>query len=1029
MKQKLLVLFVITAGLGTALFFFVNSPLFIKQFVLPKIADELHMNVSTGDLSFSIFDGITINDLEIRNKNDVLLKAKLIKIKYFWKAALNKKIIINEIFVEDGLVHIIKDHDGNLNLPELPVQSESVSNDTPKTTNFPVLIINNFSIKNCQFIYDDKMSQSSYSFNKIDIHCNRVAVNESIEVTFTTSISTARPTLDHPLSCDAEISLTAVLNQSFLPDEIQLNLGVKSINGRYQSIDLTDRRLDFELAAHVEDERYRINTLNLIEYDNGKENMNIAGSGIVAMTPISGDFNVSMSLNDLDFIKRFHNLDSSVEIEGSLNYNTHIVVSKNVSKLDLTGSLNAEELTIKSSTSDDQPDPLRLQINYGLTVKPEEKTFRIRELDIVANDGSNDVLTCALGDTLTISLLTDKPDIQQPATFNLGINQFRNALVAGLCPKIENISLSKSLTSGKLELTVLSDGSDLHGVGKLNVTDIFYKHKDENLKFSGYIGYNLNLKESFTKSVINDASLEFFIDEESAFHVKAGGKLNLDKMSGELEFTTIKLNSALKRLLPESIHKKYDLGNLNTNGTFNLNFSEKLENVNCRGELSISDFKIENLSTLRDNKLAGRVNIDAGFNKNGTLNLNSLSSSLNVNGSVLGDMTASGNFSFSQSDKSGCLEVKSNTAVDVEEILDFANSITEISNSDAAVNTQLDSNASRDNQIDQNKSTRTNPLPEFSFEAMLDIPVIKYKSLKINELKSHISANQSSVKIVESSLKCDDGDISFSGECNILDLNNPEFSGRLSIKNLDVMPILSSISNDAYGILSGTIADLQCKISGSGTEPKIITDTIRGEMKCSITDLDCSETLLKHKELMSLLGIDAQDQIFDSIVIDVKSKSQNLTVNSLELRNKMFNLNGKGNFAGPQFLPDMMITIGYSGRNVERAEKLKIHLTKSKDGFHYTRPIPFKSASWEPKYLLGKWFPSIANDLLDLDDDDQATVQGIQTVGDVISGDKSVKEAIGSIFEILKNRELKKLEESEKSENLEMKDILNSFMK
>ncbi len=244
---------------------YLNSPLFIKQFILPKIADEFHLDISAGDISFSIFDGIAIRDLEVQNDQEMLLKAKLIKVNYFWKAALNRKIHINEIFIENGYVHLVKNVDGSLNLPESPRQSTPVSNSSSTPANAPPkLTIDTIDLKNCHLIYDDKTTGSSLSFDNISIAATNLAANALLEANITSTLSFSPPKNRDIISCAVTIILSTELNEAFLPDQIRLKLDANSFIGNYQSISLNGRRLECEFVAHAEGDGYRLDSILLI---------------------------------------------------------------------------------------------------------------------------------------------------------------------------------------------------------------------------------------------------------------------------------------------------------------------------------------------------------------------------------------------------------------------------------------------------------------------------------------------------------------------------------------------------------------------------------------------------------------------------------------------------------------------------------------------------------------------------------------------------------------------------------------------
>ncbi len=200
-----------------------------------------------------------------------------------------------------------------------------------------------------------------------------------------------------------------------------------------------------------------------------------------------------------------------------------------------------------------------------------------------------------------------------------------------------------------------------------------------------------------------------FLNDESAFQFNADGALNIEDISGDLAFSNIKFSSPLRELLPETFHEKYHLGDLHSNGALNLSFSEKISSITCRGNLFIDDFDLENRLTSTVYKLSGKCDIDANYDQNGSIKLNSMMSSLDLNGSLLIDLTAKGDLNLSGDNKSDYLELRSNSIIDLQKIFNFAKGITDNNESDAAADEESDADGPEN-------SASVNPLPEFKLE-------------------------------------------------------------------------------------------------------------------------------------------------------------------------------------------------------------------------------------------------------------------------------------------------------------------------
>ena len=130
------VLLALVAGVAVLVKFLV-SPETVKKTVLPKISARIERQVTIGDVEVSIFRGIRLHNLEVREKDNSgpFLQAGAIRLSYRFWPLLAGRVEVDEVILESPLVKVIRYPDGSFNFSDLkkkgPAREEEPKEKSP----------------------------------------------------------------------------------------------------------------------------------------------------------------------------------------------------------------------------------------------------------------------------------------------------------------------------------------------------------------------------------------------------------------------------------------------------------------------------------------------------------------------------------------------------------------------------------------------------------------------------------------------------------------------------------------------------------------------------------------------------------------------------------------------------------------------------------------------------------------------------------------------------------------------------------
>ncbi len=130
----------------------------LRAWVSEAAQKSINRDVAIGGLDISLFRGIVVKDFEIKEKDSksVFLTTKRFICKYQWLPLLRKKLVIDELGLEDADVFLKVNPDGTYNFSDLFKKDESKTpdEDADKKAGLPVALnVENIKIKNVKIHY------------------------------------------------------------------------------------------------------------------------------------------------------------------------------------------------------------------------------------------------------------------------------------------------------------------------------------------------------------------------------------------------------------------------------------------------------------------------------------------------------------------------------------------------------------------------------------------------------------------------------------------------------------------------------------------------------------------------------------------------------------------------------------------------------------------------------------------------------------------------------------------------------------
>jgi len=366
MKKKIIIAFFALCVLLSATVLYLNRiflPFTAKKMIISNLQKQIQKEVSLDSLSFSIFRGIVIENLEISDASGPILRVKKAACGFLFLPFLRREIIIPSATLDSCQIFVERYSDKSFNLAELFIKQEKEDSSDDKF----LLRLTKLNINDSEIFFKDASVGPVFSkkLENLDLSAN---FSPPTKVDFSLSSRIASPAntlvnvqgsyeiLDQDLSLEANISDLSLEEFSAYYQDLGLSVEKGLISANLKA-SLKDDDLSLELKGKAEE--ISLSKDNLKGKVDSKFNADYKINLTEDVPLYSGYLQVdSMEISGFDFVDRVEQIQGPVRFD-----NTGIYTDKMSLKLlglSWEGQLKIEDF-------DDPQAQIRLKSELNLS--------------------------------------------------------------------------------------------------------------------------------------------------------------------------------------------------------------------------------------------------------------------------------------------------------------------------------------------------------------------------------------------------------------------------------------------------------------------------------------------------------------------------------------------------------------------------------------------------------------------------------------------------------------------------------------
>lgn len=157
------------------------TPERVRKTVLPIAEKSLNRQISLGDIKVSIFSGIVLNDLTVREKTgpEPFIRAQKIKLDYQFWPLLSKRVIIDEIQLQSPQIKIVRFPDGTFNYSDM-IKKKEPAQAPPEEKKEIDLLVSQVAITGGQMTFEDRKGTepATYTVTGVDFMSSDISIDK-----------------------------------------------------------------------------------------------------------------------------------------------------------------------------------------------------------------------------------------------------------------------------------------------------------------------------------------------------------------------------------------------------------------------------------------------------------------------------------------------------------------------------------------------------------------------------------------------------------------------------------------------------------------------------------------------------------------------------------------------------------------------------------------------------------------------------------------------------------------------------------
>ncbi|SNB45677.1 AsmA family protein [Geobacter sp. DSM 9736] len=166
----------------------VVTPERVKRTVLPLVEKKLHRKVLLQEVDVSIFSGIVLKGLTVkeREEEEVFVKADRVKLRYQFWPLLRKRVVIDEVMLDAPQIRVVRLSDGTFNYSDI-MKKEPKAEPKPEEKEPVDLLVSSISLTGGEVRFEDRAVKSGsaaiYNISGIKFSSRNIALDSSFPFT------------------------------------------------------------------------------------------------------------------------------------------------------------------------------------------------------------------------------------------------------------------------------------------------------------------------------------------------------------------------------------------------------------------------------------------------------------------------------------------------------------------------------------------------------------------------------------------------------------------------------------------------------------------------------------------------------------------------------------------------------------------------------------------------------------------------------------------------------------------------------
>ncbi len=594
MKRKFAVFIFCIGVLAVIGFAVVNTGWFVTAVVLPAVAKSLDTNIRVDNADFSVFSGILLENLVIGDSADPVMIGKTLQVDYRFTALLRGRLEVNRVELQDITIHVVADHNGNLNIPGASASENEKGNakagSATRSEDLKKISIANVALKNVHISYTQLDAagepETSMAISGLSATLDAVAPDAPFAITGTTSVSVKNA--ENALSVNQVAwNIGGFFGADMIPASISAGATLSDFAGTAGPEVLANRTLKFDLACKRDGCNYNVDTCNIAASLNDTEEATIGISGVYDQKNTAATLTVAVDMANAGLLNLLGSVAGDYTFGNtSLTYHATAVLADTPATVGITGKLAVKDFTVRSAQLGMDPlTPLAVAFEHDLSL--DQNTLSLNTLSMSVSEPTKKIVQLNLNESTRIHLHDGGIADAKPADLTLEINDFDLSLLKPLIPPDAGVELRAGYLRSTCNVKIQDAGRTtvLRGDSKLLKLAFHASGCDvENLSVN--VTFDAQTDDFFSHATLRDATATLHGDARELLTTHIAGSADLQSLAGEFTIVGKNFGAALLAYGADSCDLDYTFGSTTATYDGTVRISDQGNVATVTGELT-----------------------------------------------------------------------------------------------------------------------------------------------------------------------------------------------------------------------------------------------------------------------------------------------------------------------------------------------------------------------------------------------------------------------------------------------------------